>query len=261
MADWRSEAHARLYARRFQTPRFEHEPWPAADSLQERLKRQRAMFRWAVGQDPDFHVTVQFNDSLDERQASKRLRQFDALLDDYWLGKHWARYASEDRAFFVAFLERTAKGLHAHLLVRKSKSRRRPDAPEWKLAAQARVLTVRFTAMCRAKGVTPRGDVLFQRLATDWDQEQATSYCVKTFDEEWNSRNGFMLSSEFHSKARIPNQGRDAARKVHRDGATTSRGFQQRSHARRGLAGTAASPPSNTTRSNYMGPGPSARRS
>jgi hypothetical protein len=126
MPDWRAEARARLDARRFPTPKLEAEPYPVSDSLQERLVRQRAIFRGAADQDPEFHVTLKFNDCLDQNQVYKRLRRFDALLDHFFLGKNWARFASADRTFFIAFIEqdctipnnRDRVGVHAHLLLR-----------------------------------------------------------------------------------------------------------------------------------------------
>jgi len=225
---WKSRARDRLDARLFPSPKFEPEPYPVADSLKQRLARQKAMFRWVVNQHPEFQVTIQFNDELDEHQLCRRLGTFDALLDHYWLRKRWAGFSSAERTFFIAFVEQdpTRTRVHVHLLLRRPRASKREPMPEWK---EAKFLSSWFTNLGRAKGVCLRGDILFESFRSELDVLRGAAYVVKDFDKEWNSRAGIILSAEFHSTARTVGMDRNAASNGFPAGAaTTPRGNPRR---------------------------------
>jgi hypothetical protein len=193
--DWRQELRDRVDAARFPAPqgRYSVDPVPA------QIARQRAMFWFALQQEPEFLVTIKFNDSLDDLQIQKRLRLFDAMLDRFFLGKRWAGFPSETRTFFIAFVERdrTSSGSHVHMLLRRPCNPKAEPMPPWK---EPVFLSSWFTRLGRGKGVCPRGDIKFQLFAREDDQEQATSYALKDQDNDdgWNPQAGFILSSEFH---------------------------------------------------------------
>jgi hypothetical protein len=193
---WNSEIGNRLAKQMLPQPDFEPQEHVLADSLQERHRRGRALFPWLFEQEPDFLVTIKFNEQLSNGQLRQRLRHFDAMLDRHFLGEHWAKFSSAERAFFIAFLERDANGLHVHMLMRLP--RKVSLVPAWKLVP----LSKAFTELGRRKGVCPYGDILFLGIGdyrsghNACDQARAISYVLKDFSSGWNSE--FFLAAEFH---------------------------------------------------------------
>ena len=181
--DWRSAAREgireRLEAILFPSPRFLNENFPSADSYQERLRRRKALFGWIIGQDFDFAVTMQFGEDLDDARVAAAVRRFAAILDHYWLGRHWCRYQPCDRTFFVGTVEEGPKrgNTHVHLLLRLPPSV--PRSTGWRRQEQSRCYSLVFSDLGRRKGVCPRGDIRFDLLRDEYDKWLATSYALK----------------------------------------------------------------------------------
>jgi hypothetical protein len=198
-SDWKSIIRARLADILLPHPPFEPELYPTSDSYQERLKRQRALLIWcAFEEDFEFMVTVQFGKGLHEDQLRAGVKRLVALFDHHWLGRKWAKYAGEDRTFFVAFVEHGSTGnVHVHLLLRRPNAVVARPLAGWREREYARCLTREFTDRARRKFICPRGDVQFVHLRSEFDQVSAASYILKDF-WKWNS-SGPILSNEFHS--------------------------------------------------------------
>jgi hypothetical protein len=155
--------------------------------------------KWcAFDHDFEYHVTIQTNESLSEVQLSDTARRFAALINSSWLGKRWSRFPAHERVFFVATAEDgTSGGNHLHLLLRMPRryANAMRSAPAWlrDRAVQERALSLRFTALGRAKYVCSHGDVCFRKLEDEGQRLAAASYVFKRF----RSGSNLILSTQF----------------------------------------------------------------
>jgi hypothetical protein len=184
--DWRAELRRSLVERMFP----------------ESVETQRAAFAWlAFEHEFEFMVTIQFGQALNDGQIHAAIGRFGALLDRYWLGRAWARYASDERAFFVATIERGKKGnSHVHMLLRRPHAvAARFTRAIWREELQAKVLSDVITDSARRKGICPFGDVLFERL---FNQVGGAAYVLKKFGGRNSTE--LILSHEFHPRHSEP---------------------------------------------------------
>ncbi len=183
--DWRTEHRPeflrRIKAKLFPQPAFLPDAFPSPDSYQERLRRRDALFDWCLEHDPEFTVTLQFGESVDDNHVAVRVEKFVALLDRYWLGAKWARQMTSERTWKVGVIEEGPKRghTHVHLLIRRPC--RLPRLSDWREREQGRFLSLHFTQLGRRKGICPRGNVRFDRLREADDQVLAVSYALKDF--------------------------------------------------------------------------------
>jgi hypothetical protein len=172
---------------------------------------------WLLGLLFDYHIIIKFNEDFGdplarnwdkiEFQIRERLRQFDAMIDNFLIGKNWASTPSGGRTLFVAFIERDRAKFgcyHVHLLLR------------WPTAAKLSIdtpwrenLSEKFTKLCRytkdrpdgvaqQRGVCPRGEVVFVRTATAPERERRASYVIEEYRS--GSGPGMIISTDFHPK-------------------------------------------------------------
>ena len=193
---WKAEAWRRIGEMLFPPHKPAYlEPFPCQDSYQLRIERQRAMFLWVREQDPHLFLTLKFNRPLSEIALRDRLRRFDALLNRRFLGRRWHRYPSEDRVWYVAFVERDRDGsgaLHIHYLMRLPP--RLGNIAAWKLGrGSSVVLTEEVRKGCNR--VAPAGDVV--SFALDDGNIGPVAYALKGLKKRWNHDQWF-LSTEFH---------------------------------------------------------------
>jgi len=184
MTNWREQARERITSKLFPKPAFLPEPYPSLDSYQSRLQRHDAWFVWTLPRDFEYMTTVQFGEPRSEAQIAMAIRRLCALMDRYWLGRHWSRYPAGERTDYIGAVEEGPKRghSHVHLLLRRPRSVvQRSVEGSWREQAQARCLSCVFTDLARRKGVCPHGDVRFNRLNNEHDRMQAASYVLKDF--------------------------------------------------------------------------------
>ncbi len=199
IANWRTAARLRIAAKHYPPPSFQPDVQVDPDSHRERRNRQIGYFDLlAFDLEFDFAVTIQFGEPLNERQIKEAVKRSGAMFDSHWLGRSWAKRASQERTFFVAVVERGKKkgNAHVHMLLRRP-SVAYNVSPSWREKAQPRALSYILTERARRMGICPHGDVKIQRIS---DQAGAASYALK----DLSGRNSVdpILSSEFHAGKR-----------------------------------------------------------
>jgi hypothetical protein len=180
--DWRLDERIRLRAKLFPHPAFMPEAFPSLDSYQQRLRRREELYDWIVQQEFDFHVTLQFGDTLTEIQVDRALRRFAALVDRHFLGGRWSKFPANARTLFIGAVEEGPQHghSHVHLLLKLPPSIFVPMGE--RRIELGRVMTETFTALGRKKGVCSKGDVRFDALdEEDIEAAGAAAYVLKDF--------------------------------------------------------------------------------
>jgi len=197
--EYKYEARARLaeimFPRRLGLPYDSSGP----DSYEARLDRLRNWFLFALDQNFEMMVTIQFNEKLNEGQLRAKLKRFDAFVNRYYLGREWAKFQAGERAFFLAFAEANISGsdVHTHLLLRRPQ---RKALFSLRTSLDHTLLAKQWTVACRKKHICPHGDIDIR--AFDGDVALAHAYALK-YIEARNLTKGFFLSSEFGPSEKV----------------------------------------------------------
>ena len=92
----------------------------------KRLERQRELAFWLWDHEFDWLVTINSNDpNSNYKRGRQALKKFDALIDRYFLGKHWCKIESGKRTLFFAVPEHGGGELHYHILLKFPRNARR----------------------------------------------------------------------------------------------------------------------------------------
>ena len=70
-----------------------------------------------IEQQPNYFVTLAFNDYQTPYVADRKLKKFSALLDGFYLGRKFYKKPIEERTLFFAFAEHMESNFHYHLAV------------------------------------------------------------------------------------------------------------------------------------------------
>ena len=159
------------------------EKYIAQNSTALRADRQRAMFLFALHQEPEVFLTLKLNQQLSEVVMRDRLRRFDAVLNRFFLGRRWHRYPSEERVWYVGFVERDRDGsgsAHVHYLMRPpNRGKRLPR----RMLRRSLSILLTHEVRKRCNRVAPAGDVNTFPI----DDGRPVSYAMKDLKREWNS--------------------------------------------------------------------------
>ena len=178
-----------------------HEEFPTATSHIMRTQMHRSFLEFLYGfEDFDYFITLRFNQPrLTYQIGRQRLKKLGALLDSEHLGKHWSRYPSAERTFFIAVPEGGQDALHYHILAqtpRQTKVRWHcfPGRP----GKRCRHLSQYLTELVRKKGIAPGGDVVVDTVPKTPGGGNVAAYITKDCwrQEVWEN---VVLSTEFHS--------------------------------------------------------------
>jgi hypothetical protein len=171
------------YEQTFQTP------------LELEMRRQLAW--WLYDQHFDCMATINTNQAtIGFARARHVLSVLGAATDWYFLGRHWHRFNSAERTFFVAVPERGGGELHYHVLLRK-------PGPVTSVE-KMRHLEEFLSAKLKRPRLFPAGDVDVRLikwwgnpLAAEFQHSMYVLYCMKRLwrKEHWDN---VVFSSEFH---------------------------------------------------------------
>jgi len=116
---WKSEAWREIILKFIPEPKsLWKESNPAADSDIALRERQRGLFELILSIQPEYMLTVRFEQPLHFNAIRSRLKRIGALLDRKLLGRNW--HKSNNRSEWIAVIE---NHIHVHIVLRPPKGR------------------------------------------------------------------------------------------------------------------------------------------
>jgi hypothetical protein len=156
---------------------------------QNRREYRTAFEEWLATIDANLFVTLSFAQNARLANARQSFRQWFACLDNYYLGRGWARRNSDERTFAIATAENISTNLHYHCLMRLPGAKRNESIAD--CAATLDRLWHRSV---------PRGTCDVEPI---YDLTGAARYVAKQFVRPGHHEH-YLLASEFHSEATKP---------------------------------------------------------
>ena len=151
---------------------------------QNRREYRTAFEEWLATIDADLFVTLSFAQNAHLANARQSFRHWFACLDNYYLGRGWARRGSDERTLAIAVLENIATNLHYHCLMRL------PDWGRTQTVADCSATLGRFW-----RRVVRQGTCDVEQI---YDLRGAARYVAKQLVRPGYLEH-YLFASEFHS--------------------------------------------------------------
>jgi len=158
-------------------------------SYQSRREYRDSLEQWLATINADLFVTLSFAQNARLAAARQSFRQWFARLDNYYLGRGWARRNSDERTFAILIPENISTNLHYHCLMR---------LPSW--GPTQRIINCAATLERFWGRIVPRGTCDVEPI---YDLAGAARYVVKQLVRPGHHEH-YLLASEFHSEGAKP---------------------------------------------------------